>query len=46
MKRRSLLRSMAVLPLMSLTALSPLSAWSATRAAPRRRVRPGDAGWP
>ncbi|MCU6501441.1 FAD-binding protein [Rugamonas sp. A1-17] len=40
MKRRSLLKSMAALPLMSLTTLPALSA------TPRRRVRPGDAGWP
>src|SRR5471030_2030647 len=39
MKRRCLLKSVAALPLMSLT---PLRAATA----PRRRVRPGDAAWP
>ncbi|MYM98310.1 hypothetical protein GTP90_31130, partial [Rugamonas sp. FT81W] len=43
MKRRSLLQAMAALPLMSLTTLP---AWSAARTASRRRVRPGEAGWP
>ncbi|WP_445230554.1 FAD-dependent oxidoreductase [Duganella rhizosphaerae] len=43
MKRRSLLKSVAALPLISLTSLP---AWSAAATAPRRRVRPGDAAWP
>ncbi|MBV6323006.1 FAD-dependent oxidoreductase [Duganella violaceipulchra] len=40
MKRRSLLKSVAALPLMSLTSLR------AAAATARRRLRPGDAAWP